>query len=264
MVLIVAPQLNAQELKRTAVLVGINEYEHFSDLEYAERDVEELAKVLKRGGYQVHLLTGSIDGDRRATGANVNRVIAEVLERRTENELVLFAFAGHGGQQVAPRAGAARQRDCFFCPQNADRSAPETLIHIGRLFDEFGKQTSGANLLLIDACRDDPAQGRGMDGSTVEDLPEGVAMLLGCRSGQQTFETENVGGGHGVFFHYVLEGLRGKAKNVDGEVTWSRLTEFVSNRVSRDTPRLVNDFSIQQTPNLVVNIPGPSPILLRD
>ena len=250
--------------KRTAVLVGINEYDHLPDLAYAERDVQELARTLEAGGYDVHLLTGSLPSVQRATGEVIRKVIDDVLSKRAEDELILFAFAGHGGQEQSQTANSNRRQDCYFCPQDADRSDRKTLIQIGDLFDEFHRRNSGPTLLLVDACRDDPVRGRGMDGSTVEDLPEGVAMLLGCRSGQQTFETERAGGGHGVFFYYVLEGLRGKAKNEDGEVTWSRLTEYVSRKVSRNAPQLVNDFSIQQTPNLVVNIPGPSPILLAD
>jgi formylglycine-generating enzyme required for sulfatase activity len=66
---------------------------------------------------------------------------------------------------------------------------------------------------------------------------------------------------HGVFFHYVLEGLRGKAKDEDGEVTWNRLSEYVSKQVSRRVPRLVGD-GTQQHPNEVKDTEGPPPVLL--
>ena len=81
-------------------------------------------------------------------------------------------------------------------------------------------------------------------------------------SSQKTYETHKAGGGHGVFFHFLLEGLRGKARNEDGEITWGRLTEYVTKRVDQETPKLLGDDSINQTPNLVANLPGISPVLV--
>src|SRR5438874_4525873 len=64
--------------KRYAVLVGVKEYHHgkLKDLDYPEADVEELAKVLERAGYEVVLLTGAEgrrDDGRRPTLANIRR-----------------------------------------------------------------------------------------------------------------------------------------------------------------------------------------------
>ena len=57
------------EGKKVALLIGVNKYEKrgFRDLEYAERDVEELGQVLAQGGYEIHLLTGGAAGEKRAT-----------------------------------------------------------------------------------------------------------------------------------------------------------------------------------------------------
>ncbi len=43
--------------------------------------------------------------------------------------------------------------------------------------------------------------------------PGGVAALFSCSAGQRAFEHESLK--HGVFFHHVLEGLGGKAKDED-------------------------------------------------
>ena len=47
-----------------------------------------------------------------------------------------------------------------------------------------------------------------------------MAALFGCSKRQKAWEHDDLK--HGVFFHAVLEGLAGKAKNEDGEVTWER------------------------------------------
>jgi len=79
-------------------------------------------------------------------------------------------------------------------------------------------------------------------------LPHGTAVLFSCKSGERAFESAKLGKkGHGIFFHYVLEGLRGKAKNEHGEVTWARLAEFVTEKVSEEVPTLIGE-GAKQTP----------------
>jgi hypothetical protein len=86
-----------------------------------------------------------------------------------------------------------------------------------------------------------------------------VAALLSCSDGERSFEAGRLG--HGVFFHFVLEGLKGAAKNDEDEVTWDRLAEFVKRQVSRRTPALVGG-GARQTPQLMANLVGESPVLL--
>src|SRR5262249_49880794 len=65
-----------------------------------------------------------------------------------------------------------------------------------------------------------------------------------------------------VFFHFVLQGLRGKAKNDDGEVTWSRLSEYVRERVTKEIGTIVGG-NARQTPHEMGNVRGSSPVLVR-
>jgi sulfatase modifying factor 1 len=259
-------QKPAVEGRRIALLIGVNKYDKrgFRDLEYAQRDVEELAAFLREADYETHLLTGSASGDKRATLANIQKAVETVLKGRTKKDLILVALAGHGLQIEVPGPDGKLQSESFFCPADAEQGEPKSMFSIGRLFAELDRRGGGQNLVLVDACREDPTRGRGMDGSTVKTLPEGVAVLFGCRAGQKTYETKNAGGGHGVFFHFVLEGLRGEAKNARGDVTWGRLVEFVSERVSDEAPRILSNESIQQTPNVIANLPGRSPVLIAD
>jgi formylglycine-generating enzyme required for sulfatase activity len=250
--------------KKVALLVGVNKYDKrgFRDLEFAERDVQELAKVLEAAGYDVHLLTGGAAGERRAVLRNIEKAVETVLAGRTKKDLILVALAGHGLQIEVPRSSGKLRAESFFCPADAEQGNPATMLPMGKLFDELDRRGGDHNLVLIDACREDPTRGRGgLDGSKVS-LAEGIAALFGCRSGQKTFETRNAGGGHGVFFHFVLEGLRGQAKNSRGEVTWSSLADYVAEHVPEQAPGLVGDETARQTPNEVRNLPGRSPVLL--
>ncbi len=256
--------------RRVALLVGVNKYDKrgFRDLEFAERDVEELAELLKSGGYEIHLLTGSSTGQLRAELKNIEQAIEKVLAGRKKEDLLLFGFAGHGLQVEVTddkdtNGKPKLHAESFYCPCDGERGNPKTLLPLGKLFEEIDRRGGDQNLVLVDACREDPTRGRGLDGSVATALPEGLAVLFGCRSGQKTFESKNAGGGHGVLFHFVLEGLRGGAKNEEGDVTWDRLTEFVRSRVSRETGNLLGDPTVRQTPNLIANLPGEPPVLFR-
>src|SRR5262249_26041439 len=120
----------------------------------------------------------------------------------------------------------------------------------------------GVKLLLVDACRNDPRDSRSLDVDAVPRPPRGTAALFSCGSGQRAFETPKLGGGHGVFFHYVLEGLKGKAQNEDGQVTWDDLISFVKRQVPRAVPKLIGG-GARQEPHQVANLTGESPVLLR-
>jgi len=70
---------------------------------------------------------------------------------------------------------------------------------------------------------------------------------------QLSQEDKRWGGGHGVFTHYLLEGLRGKADfNQDQMVRLGELTQYVSDNVRRETRS-------QQSPissgNFDINLP---------
>src|SRR5262245_19669193 len=69
--------------RKIALLVGVNVYDKrgLQDLKYAERDVDELAKVLKDGGFAVRLLKGSSTGDDRATLENVRKALDALLKK---------------------------------------------------------------------------------------------------------------------------------------------------------------------------------------
>jgi tetratricopeptide (TPR) repeat protein len=249
--------------KRYALLVGINTYEHHNlpALKYAERDVEALAGVLEKAGYEVTLLTGAAGrkkAGRLPNRKNVEARLGEVLRKCRAGDTVVLAFAGHGLQFRG-------KKDAFFCPVDARPFTDETatLVSLTKVYAELERSFAGARLLLVDACRTDPPDpgrgARGVSGDTTPSPPRGVAALFSCSSGQRAFETDRLQ--HGVFFHYVLQGLRGKAGNARGVVTWASLAEYVTEQVSDEVPRLIRG-GATQTPHLMANLKGKSPVLL--
>ncbi len=65
----------------------------------------------------------------------------------------------------------------------------------------------------------------------------GTALLTSARANETSAEDERWGGGHGVFTHYLLEGLAGKADaSGSGVVTVGDLFDYVSQKVPEAMP----------------------------
>jgi hypothetical protein len=249
--------------KKHALVVGVRGYHSVKlrKLDYTENDAEELAEELQnKGGFSVRVLTtsrGKKSKADRPTLANLRAEIRVLLAKKKRHDMVLVALAGHGIQ-----ATVKDKEESFFCPADAQFNDNDTLLSLGKLFADLDDCGAAVKLLLVDACRNDPKLGRNVDVDSLPRLPHGTAVLFSCKSGERAFESPRLGKkGHGVFFHYVLEGLRGKAKNEHGEVTWARLAEFVTEKVSEEVPTLIGE-GAKQTPELKVSLTGKSPVLV--
>jgi formylglycine-generating enzyme required for sulfatase activity len=249
--------------KKVALLVGINKYmkRNFPDLSFAERDVEELAGALRELGFVTTVLTGSADGDLRATRSNIENQLKQILTGITKEDVVLVVLNGHGIQIKVTRNGQEKE-DAFFCPVDAEKPIepikddPETLLSISYLIDDVLGSKGGKNLVMIDACRDapqDPNRGvRGVQGRVMT-LPEETAVLFSCRASQQSFENGQAGGGHGVFTYCLLEGLRGEAAN-HGEITWAGLVRHVEDMMQTGKIAQLLGSRVRQEPIATGNV----------
>lgn len=223
---------------KRAVLIGINTYDHskLTALRFAEADATEMATVLKRLGYTVELVTGS-----KATKANVDATIKRVIDGCKKGDTVLVGLAGHGLQFRG-------QKDCFFVPVDGKpfENTRDSLVSLSGVYTRLDESFAGIKVLLVDACRDDPNGSRGIDADTAPRPPQGVAALFSCKAGERAFEHDRLK--HGVFFHYVLQGLNGEAVDKEGDVTFASLASYVTKNVSRAVPQLIS--GAKQSPNM--------------
>ena len=194
---------------RRALLVGVGAYDHadLKPLKFTGNDVAELGTLLEANGYDVTTLSDATGA--KPTKKNVDAALRKVLDDCKRGDTVLVGLAGHGLQFDG-------DDDAYFCPSDAKpvkSRAAETMVSMKALYDEMKGSHAGVKVLLVDACRDDPKSGRNIDPESVRP-PAGVAALFSCKAGERAYETEKLGkGGHGVFFHHVIEGLKGEAGN---------------------------------------------------
>ena len=252
---------SADEPKRYAVLIGVNEYDHprLPGLRFSVNDATELAAVLKPAGYDVTLLADT--AGQKPTKANIDKALKATLEKCRPGDTVVVTFSGHGLQFKGTT-------DAFFCPSDARPSVngKDSLVSLSKLYADMNDSFAGVKLLLVDACRNDPGPDkdeavgfRGVDADSAPNPPRGVAAFFSCSAGEQAVEHGTFR--HGVFFHYVLKGLKGEAKNARGVVTFNSLTDYVAASVSDEVPRLTKG-QAKQSPNQKADLSGASPVLL--
>jgi uncharacterized delta-60 repeat protein len=240
--------------RKVALLVGVNKYQKpgFKDLDFAEADVEAVEDELKKLGFEVTLLLGSGTGAKQATLANIEAAARTMVAPLTKNDVALVMLSGHGQQLLAdPQELDLNKSQSYYCPVDALVNRPETQFSLTHLTDEILAPNVGTKLLLVDACRDIPADStrgarnsKGIEGRVVA-LPEDTGVFFSCRAGQMSFERHELG--HGLFTYCLLDGLRGAAAR-DGEIAWADLVAHVNRRIVQPDLSGLMQAGVRQVP----------------
>lgn len=261
----------AQSGEKYALLIGVREYDknELRTLPFSEADVEGLARILRDAGYRpenVIVMTQSIGAKKprfAPVAANIRKELELLLEGRTEGDSILIALAGHGVQ-------FRDDNQAYFCPTDARLTDKSTLISLTSIYKSLEGSKANLKLMLVDACRNDPQSDNSRARSTVrlesatrpatDDLPGGVAALFSCSAGERAFEHSELK--HGVFFHFVIQGLGGDADfDRDKVITLPELQQYAIKRVG-DFVRA--EYGVHQTPDLQGKTRGLFPLLSLD
>jgi uncharacterized caspase-like protein len=215
-------------------------------LKYSEGDAVKLAQALQAGGFArrdiVVMTTAREAGHRLSPRAeNIRSELKALARRCTENDIVLVAFAGYERQ--------FRDTDGYYlCPTDADPTDRETLVALSDLYGTLATCKAGTKVVLIDSCR-----GRERAEGGQKEPPAGVAVFFATSATEIAYEDDTV---HGVFTHFVAEGLRGAAEaDKDGAVTLAELERYVRPRVVKYSG---SKFKAKQRPELIGQAPTTS------
>ena len=271
--LFLGPTVTGQDINKIAFIVGVSEYQKdgLPDLQFAHKDANDQAAALEQLGFTVIRLIGD-DATHEAITENFSEFIAKT-KTLAKKDIVLVSFSGHGIQtDVIVKNGnqQAIVETPFFCASDSLVADTSTLISLNEVVKQLATSGSSNNLLIVDACRNNPARGVvALDGGAIQNLPPKLSLLFSCSAGQKSYEfqfeqngDQGEPNGQGVFTHVFLKGLKGAAKNVRNEVNWPQLAGYVVAEVPRNTQELLNDPRLEQQPNWVSNISG-APILAQ-
>jgi uncharacterized caspase-like protein len=197
-------------------------------LPYSEPDVVELSGVLKAEGYKpgnVVLMTqtaGADDTRFLPLAANLRKELKLLLDEMDEDDSVLIALAGHGVQFQG-------ENENYFCPADAMLADKSTLIPLSEIYKALENSRAGLKVLLVDACRNDPQSQNSRDREVVKldsvtrpqrtPPPGGVVAFFSCSEGEKAFEHAELK--RGVFFHFVIQALKGGPSDRIRTTSWS-------------------------------------------
>ena len=220
-----------------ALVIGIGKYEKLPEsgqLQFPEQDAESIYSVLispEGGNFRaenVHRLIGS-----RATLANLRKEIEEWLPAvAKDDDRVLIYFAGHG---------FVHEGKAFLAPFDIDtKNIKGTGYPMDALGEAMGRKIKGKwKVLLTDSCHSGsimPPADAAKINTSLAGLDRSLFSLTASRDREQSFESPEWGGGHGIFTYYVVKGMEGSAdENRDGIVTADELGEYVHTEVRRAT-----------------------------
>jgi tetratricopeptide (TPR) repeat protein len=220
-----------------ALVIGVAKYpklEANGQLEFSERDAELMYSILisPEGGQfraeHVHRLIGA-----KATLENIRYELEEWLPKvAKEDDRVVIYFAGHG----FVHGGRG-----YLAPVDID---PKNVAGTGYPMDSLG-QVIGSKIkakwkvLLTDSCHSGnitPAEDAAKLNSKLQTLERSIFSLTASRDREQSFESKEWGGGHGIFTYYVSKGLEGAAdEDRNGIVNADELAEYVRREVRAAT-----------------------------
>lgn len=239
-----------------ALVIGVARYPNLpaaAQLLYPVRDADEMYSTLisPEGGQfppeHVHKLVND-----QVTLVNLRRELEQWLPSVTQpNDRVLIYFAGHG---------FISNGRAYLAPYDVDlKKIVDTAYPMSELGEVVGSQIKGKwKVLITDACHagaitpeDDPTKLN----QNLLDLHSSLLSLTASRDREQSFESAEWGGGHGIFTYFVVQGLHGAADvNGDGIITADELGEYVHANVRQATGGKQNPTSERGSfdPNMIL------------
>ena len=255
-ILIIASVLLALNLsaavERHALVIGNANYQS-SPLRNPLNDARDMAAALEGLGFQVQSL---LDAD----APEMEQAILDFGDRLRAGGVGLFYYAGHGVQA---------QGSNYLIPLQANISREIQLkrkaIDAGLVLDAMGAANNGLNIVILDACRDNPYANSFRNttrGLARMDSPKGSLIAYATAPGDVAADGD---GRNGLFTKHLLEQMQ--KPGVQVEQVFKQVTQAVHAETrQRQTPfmtsSLLGDFYFKPasaTASTTAPAPKPAP-----
>jgi hypothetical protein len=238
--------------RRVALVIGNGNYQQplLPKLKNPPNDADDISKVLRSFGFEV------IER-KNQTLEGMNQAIAEFGSKIGGSEAALFFYAGHGIQS---------KNQNYLLPVNAsidsDASIAYQGINLNQILDEMDNGKSGANIVILDACRNNPMSGkfrssqtRGLASPGI--APKGTVIVYATDPGNVASDG---GGRNGLLTAGLLTAFKGKDLTLDGVLTVAS-AEVEQASGSTQTPYINGPKTLQKNFNFHFTVdPGPKGI----
>jgi hypothetical protein len=183
--------------QKYALVIGNGSYKNLSKLENPVNDANDITAVLKHLGFSVDKgLNGNLNQMERAV-----EKLKENLES-ADKAYGFFFYAGHGVQSGG---------DNYLIPVDANIPSENYLrtraVSVQQVLDELNDAGNGLNVVVLDACRDNPfgwsrSGSRGL--AMVSSQPADSIVVYATSAGQRASDGE---GRNGLFTSQLISNL---------------------------------------------------------
>jgi hypothetical protein len=224
--------------KRVALVIGNNAYRN-GPLKAAINDARAMTSALTELGFRVVKL------ENVGRLAMVRAIRSFVDDLGGSQAVGLFYFAGHGVQLKGKN---------FLIPIDADIEDEDEIelqsVDLQYMLDKFADMRSGMNILILDACRNNPFARRGVkraSGLAEIDGPPGTLVAFAATPGHVAEEI----GDNGIYTKNILANIRESGLPVEEvfkRVRRGVLAETHNRQNPWETTSLVRDFYFKGAP----------------
>jgi hypothetical protein len=229
-----------------AVVIGINSYPKAPQLKYAIDDAKAIQRYLvdqnKIPAENVTLLLNE-----EATLAKLRSILGTQLKNKAGKEdMVILFFAGHGATERDVMSPDGDGLEKYLLPYDADpKDLYASALPMREVSHIFQRIRSERLIFLVDACYSGASGGRTIASSgqrsTISDaflerITSGRGTIILTASGANEVSTESDDYRHGIFTHFLLQGLKGAADaDNDRLITVDEAFGYVSKHVPQVT-----------------------------
>ena len=237
------------EIRRNvwAVVIGINAYTHVPKLSYAVNDARGFYRILVEEN-RVPAENVTLLLDEKAALHKLRSVLGTQIKKKAGKEdMVIIYFAGHGATERDTMSPDGDGLEKYLLPVDAD---PEDLyasaLPMRELSHIFNRLRSDRLIFIADACYSGATGGRTISMTSglrarisdkfLDRISSGKGRIILTASGANEVSAEKPEFEHGVFTHFLIQGLDGAADaNRDGLITVDEIYNYVSIEVARET-----------------------------
>ena len=223
-----------QSGKRVALIIGNSAYKNTRPLANPANDAEDITNALQGFGFEVIKLK---NGTRR----QMNEKLAEFSSKIDGAAAALVYYAGHGAQI---------RGENYLMPVDAsvdtEAAIKDESVSLNRVLDELEGGRNRINIVMLDACRDNPVTGkfrstqRGL--AVPSSTPKGTVIVYATDPGNTAADGD---GRNGTFTAGLLKAFKGRDLSLDGVLTVAS-AEVERTTNNRQTPYVNGPKTVQK------------------
>lgn len=210
--------------------VGVSDYDQADlRLQHAAKDAADFMNTVKTCNLSQYqsLKTANLIQDKGASDKNIKKGLSTLVNSANQGDVILLFFSGHGAKEGAETyflSCNAESNDLFSSAVDFDiiRSA------LKRMKDKKCKI-----IIFMDACHSGSMYGIRGAAETFSMAEPDIIGFYSSTEAQKSNESEQWE--NGIFTKALLEGIKGKAVDEEGNITLDALELYIRNQVRQAT-----------------------------